>query len=253
MMPSKRLRALSLAAGLGAVGAALLATPTACTSFSSEPDDAGTDVATDGGSSSADGGGDGSPQTSDCRVSCPQPGCLREPFDTPLAGGWEKMNSGDGIIDISGGVFRSQAEAGRAYLYRPLSARTRARLSVAVVVDQKPKDGTSLAKIVDGEGSEVNIQFDGSGVHSCVVIAGTPGPPICTEIRSLPGGRARLTLDANIFEGGDGTVAFGIDCGFPDKLTLAGGLEPPASLEVHLGLEGAGRVSYDDLDLTPVF
>ena len=252
-------RLVSLTASIGVAAAAFLGAPTACTTFTGEPTDDGGADAREAGTPSPDAGSDGTvtpPPGEDCRAPCPSPLCETERFDGPPTGWSDKVSSGEKLAFPEGMLLSQVADArGYAYLSRTLvvAARTRIRFSVAVIIDKKPDDGTSLAKVVDGAGNEANIQFDGVGVHACVHLKGTTPVDECTIIEPLAvGRRTRLTLDADLFSTtATSRVSLSIDCQKPGELELPAASAAPSSLDLHVGLEGAGIVRYDDLDLAP--
>lgn len=235
-----------------AVGTAITA---ACTSFKGEADPV------DGGSSGDDAaiGFDGSVSEASgtqCRDACNAP-CIVDRLDSMNAA-WTMMSAPPNVLQFAGGFMRSTVPAdGAAYLDRrfTLASGKPFHMSFEVFVEVEPKNGTSLAKLVDGAGSEVNIQVDDKKVATCVhAKENQPATPCSAPAGELHlGDRVRLTLDAvlpTISAPGQLSVRVGCDPPATFPLPRLALLRAGVEVSLHLGVEGPGAsIRYDEVDL----
>lgn len=232
--------------------------PSGCTTFGEEtsPPDAGPTTPEAGG---VDSGHDATTDAAGgrCQAACPSP-CLVDSLDGPQLG-WKPRYDPESQLTFAGGrlVTTVPSTGSAAYLERAVTLTPSGvfHLSVAVIADAAPKNGTTLAKVVDSSANEVGIRVDDGRVHACVlVMTGTPLSK-CSEPRDLPlQTPVRLTLDVTVpGAAAPAFVTFSIDCQPGDQLLLptAELLRTDSPANVHLGIEGTGKASYDDLELRP--
>jgi len=251
-----------LIAGLVALplATAVAAGPSACTSFGEEnTPEAGASVTSFDGaaaeSGSTDSGSTDSGPGSACRPACPA--CFVDSFDT-LDGAWKPIFGGGNAVVVAAGQLRSSVPiGGNAYLERPLQVAARLYLSFEVRLDVAPSNGTSLAKIVDTVGNEINIQVDDGRVRPCAFAkTGAAVTPACGGAQDLPPQTPlRLTLEITFANGtaGGTVVKLAVGCASPALYPIPrdNHLRLDTKVNLHVGVEGRGVATYDDLDLSP--
>lgn len=253
---SARLRLSSLAAL--AIAFSVSCFPAGCTSFGdditpgTDGGEAG-DSATTADSPFADSGKD------DCRVECPGR-CVTDPFDA-LASQWSRQVSSDNTALVQSGIFTSiLVERGAAFLLRPLRILkdTDIQLSFVAVVDKIPANGTTLAKVVDDIGNELNVRVDEQQLHTCLERNGVPGASSCSDFakKLVVGERIRVTFLAKLpTSSGVGSVSLRVDCDPRVELALPtlGGIRTDVDATLRIGLEGpgAGAARFDSADVLP--